>query len=70
MKPGRKKKNPVSDAAETEQGSQDELTQAKAAILQLQSQLSQSQERYLSLVKKYNKLVDDISRLIPAHIET
>ena len=70
LKPGRKKKNPVSDTAETEQGIQDELSLAKATILQLQNQLSQSQEQYLSVVKKYNKLVDDISRIVPAHIET
>ena len=52
------------------QGIQDELSLAKATILQLQNQLSQSQEQYLSVVKKYNKLVDDISRIVPAHIET
>ena len=69
MKPGRKKKDPVSGTMETGKEVPDELSQAKAAIRQLQDQLARSQEQYLAIVKKYNKLVDDISRILPERIE-
>ena len=69
MKPGRKKKDLISGTMETGKEEPDDLSQAKSTICQLQDQLARSQEQYLSIVKKYNKLVDDISRILPEHIE-